>query len=158
MSKLKFCGNGVTFQGKVTVIRPSNVCIKSNVHIGGNAWIDGRGGVEIGDNTHISRNFVVLSSNHNYCGECLPYDNVYSLDKVKIGRNVWIGTNVIIVAGVCVGHGAIIAAGTVVSKAVPELAIVGSQPMRILKYRDSEHYQSLDGSRKYGGVGGFPLS
>jgi maltose O-acetyltransferase len=63
---------------------------------------------------------------------------------VVIGRNVWIGGNVIIIPGVSIGDGAIIAVGTVVTANVEPLAIVGNQPMRILKYREREHYEKLD--------------
>lgn len=157
MTKLQHCGKQVCFHGKVTIISPMNVEMHDNVHIGNNAYLDGRGGINIGENTHISRNFVVHSSSHDYQGARLPYDDVYQLKSVTIGRNVWIGTNVVIIPGVTIGDGAIVGAGAVVSKSVPPLAIVGNQPTRILKYRDREHYERLDREKSYGGVAGKPL-
>ncbi|NET33461.1 MAG: acyltransferase [Cyanothece sp. SIO1E1] len=128
--------------------------IHDNVHIGDNAFLSGRGGIKIGENTHISNNFVVYSSNHNYQASCLPYDDTHTLKPVVIGRNVWIGTNVVIVPGTQIGEGSIIGAGTVVNKNVPPFAIVGSQPIQIIKYRDCEHYEKLDAKRLYGGISG----
>jgi len=157
MTKLKHCGKQVHFHGKVTIISPTNVVMEDNVHIGNNSYLDGRGGITIGENTHISRNFVVHSSSHDYLGACLPYDDVYHLKPVIIGRNVWIGTNVVLIPGVNIGDGAIIGAGAVVSKSVPPLAIVGNQPTRLLKYREQEHYQRLEQAKSYGGVSGKPL-
>ena len=157
MTKLKSCGQGVHFHGKVTIIAPGNVSLEDNVHLGNNSYLDGRGGITIGENTHISRNFVVHSSSHDYEGSCLPYDDVYVYKPITIGRNVWIGTNVIIVPGVSIGDGAIVGAGAVVSKPVPPLAIVGNQPSRILKYRQQHHYDCLDAAKSYGGVMGKPL-
>lgn len=157
MTKLQHCGEKVHFHGTVTIISPGNVKMQDNVHIGNNSYLDGRGGITIGENTHISRNFVVHSSSHDYLGACLPYDDVYHLKPVIIGRNVWIATNVVIVPGVTIGDGAIIAAGAVVSKSVPPLAIVGNQPTRLLKYREQLHYERLDRLKSYGGVSGKPL-
>lgn len=55
--------------------------------------------------------------------------------KTKIGNDVWIGRNAIIIAGCQVGNGAIIGAGAVVTKDVPDYAVVAGVPARIIKYR-----------------------
>jgi maltose O-acetyltransferase len=87
---------------------------------------------------------VICTANHDYQSDALPYaHNVYLLKPVTIARNVWIGANVLIVPGVTIGEGAIIAAGTVVTKDVAPLAIVGGAAMRVIKYRDQEHYDRL---------------
>lgn len=52
-----------------------------------------------------------------------------------IGNDVWIGTRAIIMPGVRIGNGVIIGAGAVVTKDIPDYAIVGGIPARILKYR-----------------------
>ena len=56
---------------------------------------------------------------------------------VIIGNDVWIGANVVILPGVTIGNGVIIAAGAVVSKDVPDYAIVGGVPAKVIKYRFS---------------------
>jgi maltose O-acetyltransferase len=154
LSELKHCGDMVRFVNYAKIVSPDNIEIYSNVHIGNNAYLDGRGGIIIEENTHISRNFTLLSSSHNYKGNRLPYDDTYDIKPVIIRKNVWIGTNVLIVPGVEIGEGAIIAAGTVVTKPVPPLAIVGSQPERVLKYRENAHYQKLVDESAYGGISG----
>ena len=59
--------------------------------------------------------------------------------KVKIGNDVWIGSGAIVLGGVNIGNGAVIAAGAVVTKDVPEYAISGGVPAKVIKYRfDSE--------------------
>jgi acetyltransferase-like isoleucine patch superfamily enzyme len=58
--------------------------------------------------------------------------------KVRIKNDVWIGNGAIIMGGVTVGNGAVIGAGAVVTKDVPDYAIVAGVPARILKYRFSE--------------------
>lgn len=58
--------------------------------------------------------------------------------KTKIGNDVWIGKNAIIMSGVKIGDGAVIGSGAVVTKDVPDYAIVGGVPAKIIKYRYNE--------------------
>jgi acetyltransferase-like isoleucine patch superfamily enzyme len=53
---------------------------------------------------------------------------------VEIKDKAWIGFNSIIMKGVTIGEGAIVGAGSVVTKNVPDYAIVGGNPARIIKY------------------------
>ena len=55
-----------------------------------------------------------------------------------IGNDVWIGHGVVIQAGVKVGDGAVIASNAVVTKDVPDYAIVGGVPAKTIKYRFEE--------------------
>lgn len=64
--------------------------------------------------------------------------------------------NVKIVPGVEIGEGAVIGMGTVVVKNVPPLAVVGSE-MKIIKYRNKEHYFRLKKEKKFGGKAGLPI-
>lgn len=54
---------------------------------------------------------------------------------ILIGHDVWIGARVTILDGVSVGNGAILAAGAVVTKDVPDYAIVGGVPAKLIRYR-----------------------
>ncbi|MDN5882209.1 MAG: hypothetical protein L0H37_07545 [Nitrosospira sp.] len=52
-----------------------------------------------------------------------------------IEDDVWIGFRAVILSGVRVGTGSIIAAGAVVVKDVPEFAIVGGNPAKVIGWR-----------------------
>lgn len=64
-------------------------------------------------------------------------DLPYKGDTV-IGNDVWIGYEATIMPGVKIGNGAIIATKSVVTKDVPDYAVVGGNPAEIIKYRFDE--------------------
>lgn len=62
-----------------------------------------------------------------------------------IGNDVWVGRNVIFLQGVKIGNGAIIGAGAVISKDVPEYAVVVGSPQEIKRIRfTAEQIAKLD--------------
>lgn len=54
---------------------------------------------------------------------------------IKIGSDCWIGEGAFIVGGIKIGDGCIILAHAVVTKDVPNYAIVGGVPAKIIDYR-----------------------
>ena len=112
-------------------------------------YINGGGKVTIGNHFHSGIECMMITQNHNYEGEKIPYDDTFIYKEVKIGDNVWFGNRVLVTGNVTIGEGAIIAAGSVVCKDVPECAIVGGNPAKVIKYRDIEHYNKLKAEGKF---------
>ena len=54
---------------------------------------------------------------------------------VLIGDDVWIGRRVMIMPGSRIGNGCVVAAGAIVTKNIPDYAVVGGVPAKIIKYR-----------------------
>ncbi len=103
----------------------------------------------IGNNVRIAFGTTIWTTNHNYEGEALPFDEGVIVKPVVIEDNVWIGAKSIILPGVKIGEGAIVGMGAVVVKDVPPLAIVGGNPAKVLKYRDKERYERLKREEKF---------
>jgi acetyltransferase-like isoleucine patch superfamily enzyme len=98
------------------------------------AMISGK--VQCGDGVRIASHVSLVGFNHGYDDPDTPiYLQKHETLGITIGDDVWIGANAVVVDGVTIGRGAVIAAGAVVSKDVPEMAIVGGVPAKVLRYR-----------------------
>ncbi|MHA7220432.1 DapH/DapD/GlmU-related protein [Arthrobacter sp. MDT1-48-3] len=53
---------------------------------------------------------------------------------IVLGANVWIGANATILPGVTIGRNAVVAAAAVVTKDVPDNAIVVGSPAKVVRY------------------------
>lgn len=88
------------------------------------------GGITIEDNVLIAPKVSLLSEGHPIS----PEERHSLVPKpIHIKKNAWIGANATILQGVTIGENAIVASGAVVSKGVPDNAIVGGIPAKIIK-------------------------
>ena len=150
-------GHGLRIEAEVVVKHPETMELGDSVFIGSQTMIQGRfdGRCRIGNHVWIgphayfdARDLVledyvgwgpgarVLGSSHTG----LPLDKPIiatelSIKQVSIGFGADIGTSATILPGVHVGAHAIVGAGSVVTRDVPEYAIVAGSPARILRYR-----------------------
>ena len=92
-------------------------------------------GVEIEDECFVGHGVMftndVYPSAVNRDGS-LQTEADWEVVKTKIKRRASIGSNATIIAGVTIGEGALIGAGAVVTKDVPDFAIVAGVPARII--------------------------
>ena len=113
--------------------------IGENVGIAANAFIAMRGTITIGDNTIFGPGVSIHAENHNFSDLNKPIRKQGATRKgVTIGKDCWIGSKAVILDGVNIGNHVIVAAGAVVTKDVPDYAIVGGVPAKIIKQRKEE--------------------
>lgn len=103
--------------------------------VGINAQMHGQ--IIIGKDVMMGPECIIYTTNHKFDRTDVPMrlQGFSEQRPVSIEDDVWIGGRVTILPGVHIGRGAIIGAGAVVTKDVPEFAIVGGNPAKILKYR-----------------------
>ncbi|MAU14731.1 MAG: acetyltransferase [Muricauda sp.] len=93
--------------------------------------------VQIGDYVIMGPDVKIYSRNHLFSSLEKPIKNQgKEYFKTIIGNDVWLGANVIITAGCRIGNHVVVAAGAVVTKDIPDYAVVGGVPAKILKYRN----------------------
>jgi hypothetical protein len=129
--------------GKGTyVFRRTEVYFPKGLHLGDNStvgWftlLDARGGLYIGDNVTIASYVKVIDGKHDINDPLFTA----SFAPIVIKDYAWICTGAIIIQGVTIGRGAVIAAGAVVTKDVPDYAIVGGNPANVIGVRKLQKY------------------
>ena len=122
--------------GEVIVEGPANLLKIGASSVIGKAFLRPVGELNIGNFVVINDGVKVYSGSHDVSD---PKWNLISRD-VVIEDYVWIGTNAIILSGVHIGKGAVVGAGAVVSKDVPEYAIVVGNPAVILDKKRNKKY------------------
>lgn len=70
-----------------------------------------------------------------YMEGIVPKGKIQKFRKINIGNDVWLGRNVLITNGANIGNGVIAGAGAVITKDVPDYAVVVGVPARIIRYR-----------------------
>lgn len=139
--------------GKDLAVSREEVTVNKNTIIGDNCRFNGlrifgNGNVTIGNNVVIATDAVILTGNHNYEGDEIPYDDGYNPRPVIIEDFVWIGVRVTILPGTKIGEGAIIQAGSVVHGEIPPYSIAGGNPAKVFKMRNVEHFKKLKAEGK----------
>ncbi len=125
----------------VTILKGVNFGSGINIEIGDysslnrGCWI--ANDTNIGDDVMMGPEIIILSGSHNFERIDIPMreQGAPSRRPVIIGNDVWIGTRSIILPGITIGSHAIIGAGSVVTKDVPEWAIVGGNPAKFIHSR-----------------------
>lgn len=127
-------GKGSTIHMWANFFEPKNISIGEDTIIGDHAFLDGREKLTIGDHVDIASSVMIYNSEHDL--ESVEFKA--RSEPVKIEDYVFIGPRVIIMPGVKIGKGSVVAGGAVVTKDVPDFAIVGGVPAKIIGERKNK--------------------
>ena len=111
--------------------------IGNNVGIAQNAFIQVRGKVVIGNDIIFGPNVSIFSETHNFTNPDIP---IRLQGETRIGVTIkdgaWLGAGCTILDGVTVGKNSVVAAGAVVTRDVPDGAVVGGVPAKTLTRKE----------------------
>ena len=133
---LPSCGKKIKIGAGADACR-KNLHIGSGVTVGPYMKVMTSGSVIIEDYVLMAPEVFIIGENHRFDRRDIPIilQGNDPPETVIIKEGAWIGARAVILPGVEIGRGAIVAACAVVTKNVPDFAIVGGNPAKIIKYR-----------------------
>jgi acetyltransferase-like isoleucine patch superfamily enzyme len=130
-------GAGAEIRGSGVIAEPGvGVRVGDRTSIGRGNVIWGQGGVTIGEDCLLGPNVTIVSENHRFDSLAAPIrEQGHDRSPVVIGDDCWIGAGAVVLKGVTIGRGAVVAAGAVVTRDVPEFAVVAGVPAQVRSNR-----------------------
>lgn len=133
---VKSCGEELKIFGEPELSYSQNITIGYGFKINSLAYLNGRSGIQIGNNVTISRGAKLISTGYDLDKFFANGERVHITDKpIIIGNYCWICADAIILPGVKItGEYVVVAAGAVVTKDITESrVVVAGNPARIVK-------------------------
>jgi len=131
--------SGVNFTGRAQIEPYCRLTGDPEITIGDNFYMNTGchilGEIIIGNDVLIGPKTVIWGRDHGIRRGELIRKQPRIKRPIKIGNDVWIGANVTVLKGVCIADGAVIGAGSVVTRNIPEYAVVAGNPAKVINYR-----------------------
>lgn len=116
------------------VTHPQNIFVGINSNPGTRpgCYLQGNGGIYIGNYVHFASNIGIISGNHDLNNQM---EHVHK--EVRIDDYCWLGMNAVILPGVHLGKRTIVGAGSVVTKSFQEgFCVIAGNPAKVIKKLD----------------------
>lgn len=113
------------------IMAPTRIRVGSYTDINRGCFLDGRGGITIGNNVSISHEVKLITGSHDMNSE--RFNGLYK--PIVIDDYAWLGAGCTILQGVNIGKGAVVCAGAVVTHDVKPYDVVGGVPAKHIKTR-----------------------
>lgn len=121
----------------ILVCKGGPIRIGKRVNFGVRVTVSSVGGVDIGDGTLFAGGCYVGGGRYHLSDrdQSIASQGSYSEGPVVLGPDSWIGAHAVILDGVRLGRGVVVGAGAVVTRDVPDFAVVTGVPAREVKER-----------------------
>ncbi len=138
--------------GSHALLRRIDMEIGNNCTVNSYAVLQGK--LKIGSGVSIAPGAKLFGENHIFSRTDIPFkEQGNKSEGITVGDDVWIGADAIIVDGVKVGSHVVLAAGAVVTKDIPDYALAGGNPARVIRDRRASMKDSDEIGRLISGFG-----
>lgn len=131
--RMKLAPKVVIYHG-FSIRAPWNITVGRGTVIGNEVLLDGRNGLEIGENVNISTDVSIYTEQHDLNN---PYfESANSGGKVIIGDRAWLSSRTVVLPKVTVGEGAVLASGALTAKDLEEYSVYVGVPAKKIANRN----------------------
>ncbi len=103
----------------------------------------GRKGIRVGDHTRVATGVRIFAFDHGIAPEAPVWTQPVRSLGVEIGEDCWLGAGVGVTDGVRIGDHAVVGMGAVVTRDVPDWAVVAGVPARVIGDRRDPKWRGL---------------
>ena len=134
---LKHCGKNVNIENDAYIGNGKKISIDDNSGIGSHFFVQNTN-LRIGKYVMMGEDIMIIGGGHKTDRLDTPMviQGDLPISDLEICDDVWVGSRVTILGKVGrIGKGAIIGAGSVVTKEIPDYAVVAGNPAKIIRFR-----------------------
>jgi acetyltransferase-like isoleucine patch superfamily enzyme len=128
-------GEGSFYLDMIVWLNGDRVTIGDRVGFNYGCYVNGYGGLTIGDRSIFGPYTMIHTANHEMDLGAPIQDQGWASGHVTVGPDCWIGMGVSILPGVRIGEGCVVGAGSVVAKDLPDFSIAVGNPAKVIRDR-----------------------
>lgn len=128
----KKCGRNLQVARRVNINFTNCLEIGRDVYIATGSWLHAWGGIILEDEVQLGPYSVLVTGDHTREGGSYRF-GPSRLAPIRLCRGSWVAAHTTVTKGVTIGRGALVAANSVATHDVPDFAIVGGVPARVIQ-------------------------
>ena len=109
--------------------------IGHDVSINSKSFLNGCGGLQIGHNTRIGTQTIMIASNHKFDDPGVLFKDQITKEGISIGENIWFGARVTVLDGVKITDNVVVGACSLVTKSIDEAGVYVGTPAKKLNIK-----------------------
>jgi len=126
----------IWIQPFVIFVHSKNISIGNNFGINSFCYVNGVGGIDIGDNVLIGSHVTISSGKHPIDDKLTAiYHRKIIPAKITIEDDVWIGSGCVILPGVTIARGTVVGANSTVTKNTNPYSVIYGSPAKESRIR-----------------------
>lgn len=137
-------GKNVVIYHGFHIRAPWNIRIGKGTIVGDGVLLDGRNGLDIGENVNISTEACIYTEQHDINDPYFACAD--SGGRVVIGNRVWLSSRTTVLPKVTIGDGAVLASSALTAKDLDEYTMYGGIPAKKIGERSRNLQYEFDGT------------